>query len=482
MTTSSAESDVGDDQLNASLSAPHTTRQDKNAKEAADTNNDSQGTSGVYLGPLKNGYRGAKRAAQPKNWKINVRKRRRLEGKAYINYKGHTVPAKTLQDIDCNKCLLKCSGKISNEERRVIFLAFHELANYQKQKDFVCRHVEERKTRTYLGIDGNPVGKVRNVARRFFLMVGGEKIKVCKRFFQATLAVGETYIDHALKNSAGGAFSGDKRGKMEPSNKTPKAERQRAKKHIESFPAMEAHYWRKNTSIRYLEGALNVSRMHNLYLSQRHNRSQFITAALHQAVLSIPNIQTIDLKFLESGHPEADCDTVSACIERAKKGVTIHHPDQWLTVCQCARLSYPFKVIPLTYDVVYDFKHVARTTMKNAESDVHNPSVNWLRMKWIRVSKRDADTVYFKYKMTGPFQKLKIRSSNPGATGALPALYSSQLQISEAKLEDLADMCLSGIIPRHHHEFFCNLPSSPAVKDCLACADVTEELDDTDDE
>lgn len=49
------------------------------------------------------------------------------------------------------------------------------------------------------------------------------------------------------------------------------------------------------------------------------------------------SVYTIDQKFLESGHTHTECDSMHACIERAKKNVTIHIPDQWNTVFQMAR-------------------------------------------------------------------------------------------------------------------------------------------------
>ena len=94
-------------------------------------------------------------------------------------------------------------------------------------------------------------------------------MNVCKRYFQATLAVGHAYIQHALEHSAHGTFCGkDSRGKGTPANKTPEADRQRVRKHIESFPAGESHYCRKNTGRRYLDSALNANSMHRIYVDE----------------------------------------------------------------------------------------------------------------------------------------------------------------------------------------------------------------------
>ncbi|KAK7474663.1 hypothetical protein BaRGS_00034087 [Batillaria attramentaria] len=217
------------------------------------------------------------------------------------------------------------------------------------------------------------------------------------------------------------------------------------------------------------------------------NRNQFITAALHHAVQNIPNIQTIDQKFLESGHSQMECDSMHVCIERSRRGVRIHQPDQWITVIQCARDSDPYTVVTLEHDAFYDFKELARNTMRNTKHDINNRRVNWLKLKWIRVTKADTDTVYFNYRMKDQFSQIKIKGTSRRGrpqvgTTSLSLLYTSQLPIPNAKKADLTDLCRSGVIPSRHHEFYSKLPSSSTVRDCLAEVDVTEENDETDDD
>ena len=130
---------------------------------------------------------------------------------------------------------------------------------------------------------------------------------------------------------------------------------------------------------------------------------------------------------------------------------------------------------------------VARTTVRNTETDTNGSRVNWIKIKWIRVVKSDTDAVYFKYRMPDQFRQLKIRGSSRSGrphkmTTTFPVLYTSRLNISEAKKKDLLDLCHSGVIPRRHHDYYFNLPGSSAATDCLADVDITEEQDDTDDE
>ncbi|KAK7504908.1 hypothetical protein BaRGS_00003936 [Batillaria attramentaria] len=220
------------------------------------------------------------------------------------------------------------------------------------------------------------------------------------------------------------------------------------------------------------------------------NRNQFVASALLHAAQTLPNISTIDQKFLESGHTHMEVDSMHACIERAKKNVTIHIPDQWNTVIQMARPAKPYDVFPMCHTDIWDFKKVAAQSMRNTKTDVAGCRVNWLKIKWLRYIKGEKDTIFFKYRMPdSAFNQLKIRGSSRRGRqqstavqgSSLPMRYCSRLPISEAKKMDLLDLCNLGVIPAQHHHFYKNLPANISVQDRLSEPDVTEDVD-TDDE
>ncbi|XP_070182460.1 uncharacterized protein [Littorina saxatilis] len=632
---------------------------DSSDEETDTESNEVPSMTNVYVTPPKK-QRGRKRTAKPDSWKRNVRKKLRLTGHEYMNTKGKKVEAKQVGQLDCSKCKYKCSENFSTLEKQNIFESFYKLANYDRQKDFICHHVVQKKTRRYLDDDDKTVENKRSVRRSFFFTAAttDKKVQVCKRFFEATLAISHSYINHALTKSAGGTFSGtDGRGKSTPANKTPEATRQRVKDHIQSFPTVESHYCRKNTGRLYLDSKLNVNQMYNMYetecekegitpvsaslyrdifnkefnlsfhkpkkdqcllcnvykdakrennltpeLEQEYkehierkqearlekeidkkaaqerddtyaatfdmqavlpipsdptsityykrklsmynlsvfslgdkaascymwteveghrgsnevgtclykhleslprsvnhaifysdtctgqNRNQFIVSALHHAVQNIPNIEIIDQKFLESGHSQMECDSMHAAIERASHGVKVHLPRDWITVAGCARKSGdPYTVISLDHESFHNFKEVCRNTMRNTKTNINGQRVNWLKIKWLRVTKGDGDTIFYKYRMGEPFQLLKIKGTSrrgrPQVTSmGLPSLYHSQLPISVSKKKDLVDMCNAGVIGKECKDFYKDLKTSTDTKDCLADTDVLEELDDTDDE
>lgn len=90
-----------------------------------------------YVTPPKKKF-SRKRLSNPKTWKNNIRKTKKLSGQSYSRTTGETARAKAVQKVDCSKCKMMCSSKISEEERQDIFQAFYSLSSYERQKDFVC--------------------------------------------------------------------------------------------------------------------------------------------------------------------------------------------------------------------------------------------------------------------------------------------------------------------------------------------------------
>ena len=73
------------------------------------------------------------------------------------------------------------------------------------------------------------------VSRSFNLETGETKSTVCKKFFRATLDIGEAHINHALKKKPEGRFQGiDNRGRHSPANKTPREKLIKVREHTES--------------------------------------------------------------------------------------------------------------------------------------------------------------------------------------------------------------------------------------------------------
>lgn len=103
------------------------------------------------------------------------------------------------------------------------------------------------------------------------IIVDGQERRICKMFFLATLALGEAYVDHALKNSTNGAFTGkERRESGKPYNKASEEAITGVRIHIESFPAVESHYTRKDSQRKYLQPGLTVRKMHDQCKEEGH--------------------------------------------------------------------------------------------------------------------------------------------------------------------------------------------------------------------
>lgn len=212
--------------------------------------------------PQKSLFR--KRKATPETWKKNIRKQLRLSGKEYISVKGTVVQEKKVKPVDCSKCTFKCHLGIDDEQRQQIFKAFWYLDTNDRKKDFIIANTTEKKTRTYLDDNNEPVQKNKNVHRSYSLNVDGNHIKICKKFFLTTLGISETFANNALQNQQDGVFVGeDKRGKHAPYNKTANTAMDLVRRHIESFPVVDGHYTRKDSNRKYLGADLNIKRCTN---------------------------------------------------------------------------------------------------------------------------------------------------------------------------------------------------------------------------
>lgn len=69
------------------------------------------------------------------------------------------------------------------------------------------------------------------------------------------------------------------------------------------------------------------------------NRNQFFASCCLHAVTNIDHLESIDHKFLESGHTQMACDSMHSAIEFVKTKTEIFVPSQWDTVSRMAILS-----------------------------------------------------------------------------------------------------------------------------------------------
>ncbi|XP_048125447.1 uncharacterized protein LOC125311430 [Alosa alosa] len=197
-----------------------------------------------------NTQRGRKRQRNVENWKRNKRKRLRNSGKSYVNSRGLPVQGRRVREKNCASCRYRCNEKFPEEVR-----------DAARQKDYILNHVIKVEKRNKEKVSR------RSNTFEYYLTSDGQQVRVCKDFFLKTLDMSEKFARSAggLRHSELGMTPPSKKRRHTPQNKVPESSKDKIREHINSFPTLESHYSRKDTSKLYLEGSLNLVKMYALY-------------------------------------------------------------------------------------------------------------------------------------------------------------------------------------------------------------------------
>lgn len=134
--------------------------------------------------------RGRKRKAKPEQWNKSIRKACRNHGKkyTYVNSKKETkvVEDKAMGPPPC-KDTLNCKTKVTEDQRLTIFTNYWALGDLQRQRNFLLLSMESVEPR-YRYVRENSHRQKNNA---FYFSVNGQKIRVCKTFFKATLSISD---------------------------------------------------------------------------------------------------------------------------------------------------------------------------------------------------------------------------------------------------------------------------------------------------
>lgn len=95
------------------------------------------------------------------------------------------------------------------------------------------------------------------------------RIRVCKKYFKATLSINDTNIITARKKlTDSGSTEKDARGKNIANKKIVKEEAKViVRNHINSFPRIKSHYLKSQTTREFIDGSLTLSEMYRMYLT-----------------------------------------------------------------------------------------------------------------------------------------------------------------------------------------------------------------------
>ena len=177
----------------------------------------------------------------------------------------------------------------------------------------------------------------------------------------------------------------------------------------------------------------------------------------------------VDHKFMVSGHSYLLNDRDVGSIEKANRRTqSVYTPEQWYSLVETARSKNPFRVTPMNQD---DFVTLAavRAEIVYRKVNTLKEKVEWLRIRWIRITKDKPFQIQYKYshndlecwKILDVHRRKRGQPSDPGRLELQP-LYTRPRPIKENKLKDLLE--LLDYIPPIHQGFYSSLPSSSTAR------------------
>lgn len=167
------------------------------------------------------------------------------------------------------KCRLGCSKKINDTAREEIFSSFWNLAELQRQREFIVAHTEPIKPKYRY----SNTQDFRNLNSAFYFEVSKTRIRVCKTFFKATLDINDRPIRTALtKKTETGFLEGDMRGKHGNQPTVDIEIKDGVRNFIKAIPRIESHYLRAQSTREYIESGKSLADLYRDYKEDRERQ------------------------------------------------------------------------------------------------------------------------------------------------------------------------------------------------------------------
>lgn len=239
---------------------------DPNYIAESESNDESEhGEEQIKIKPNKNQMKKSKtketRAVR------NERKLKRNLGLEYTTKKGKVVKERKCMELA--DCRLKCTTKVTEEERQTLFKEYWSMGNFNKRVAFIAGLIITQPKKSWRVKTVNPEKqKNRTMSYNFHLPLDGRKQRVCKACFMKTFGETNRFITDVLHNknaSVAGVTHDDLRGKSSPANKIPEEDIDLVRQHILSIPSYESHYCRKKSDKKYLPHYYTLSKIYDEY-------------------------------------------------------------------------------------------------------------------------------------------------------------------------------------------------------------------------
>lgn len=199
------------------------------------------------------------------------------------------------------------------------------------------------------------------------------------------------------------------------------------------------------------------------------NRNINVALSLMKLTQDMNVIDTIDLKFMVSGHSYLPNDADFGNIDQASRNQIVYIPDDWYRVIVTARKTNKFLLVRMGDDDFLSIDKLAKAVTKR-KKNINGDKVNWLRMQWLRFSKEKEYSIQYKYTLNEemPFDEIDLKPAKEGRPQSLALinqdkLYDGPRIMSVLKKRDM--LFLLKYIPPVHHAFFRNIKSYNVEED-----------------
>lgn len=208
------------------------------------------------------------------------------------------------------------------------------------------------------------------------------------------------------------------------------------------------------------------------------NRNIKLTLLLKFVLASSPTMESIEQKYLVSGHSYNACDRCFGLIEKErKKHEVIPTPNAWIQIISDSKKSEPkFTVIAMqTEDFFSSFP--LHQLIVNRKHDTDKKKVNWLKIRSMCYKKQSPFIIEMRNE-ENEIQKVNLKKKNiePESfqTCELPFLFPNGHAITKQKFKDLMD--LKKFLLAEHHQFYNDLKFNEQTElDYGLASDVSDE-------
>ncbi|KAJ1518887.1 hypothetical protein ONE63_011500 [Megalurothrips usitatus] len=194
------------------------------------------------------------------------RKVKRNSGAEYVSSVGKTVGARKRRTVHACK-RRKCKSIVTDAIGESLFNEYWEQGNYQKRVSYICSRAESHSTERSRRRREDS-GRSKSVSFKYYFDINGIRQQVCKETFLDTLGETDSFIRHCARKkreTTSGIGPDERRGRWKPKHEMEDTLKDSIRSHINSFPAYESHYSRKQTKQKYLSAEMDVAKMHALF-------------------------------------------------------------------------------------------------------------------------------------------------------------------------------------------------------------------------